>query len=317
MNELSNLNNLAFEINTLHEQAESYANQAVVYAAKCGAKLIEAKEQCAHGEWLPWLEANCRVKQSQAKNYIRVAKEYPQLLDSNRQLTGVFPGIEQAISLLSAPDEVKEAVQEKLDAGEHVTVKEIEELKRKLKEEQAARIQHQGKAQGLESVIKTLEIKLNEKPKETIIERQVIPEDYQALKLRSKDLDQQTKSLSAEVESMKSRLKSDVEKGIKTYLSSRQSELDAMEHRLNLMRAEAEKCREEVVSANQRDQELKAQVAAIQEANFALNKLAVSLSAFEHDPDGSILRQWQMLAQSLSDGSSTIKQFLSLKISAA
>ena len=44
---------LAAEINTLHDAANQAAATAIHYAARCGAKLNEAKAQCRHGEWLP------------------------------------------------------------------------------------------------------------------------------------------------------------------------------------------------------------------------------------------------------------------------
>ena len=52
------LENLAAEINALHEKAQQSATSALDYAYQCGQKLIESKAQCKHGEWLPWLKAN-------------------------------------------------------------------------------------------------------------------------------------------------------------------------------------------------------------------------------------------------------------------
>jgi hypothetical protein len=36
--------------------------------------LLEAKELVAHGEWLPWLQANCRLGERQARTYMRLAR---------------------------------------------------------------------------------------------------------------------------------------------------------------------------------------------------------------------------------------------------
>lgn len=83
---------------------------AVQYAAKCGEKLIQAKAACTHGEWLPWLEKNCRVNQRQSQRYMKLANEMPQLIDSNTKSTSYFSGIEAAIAYLSAPEEVKSEV---------------------------------------------------------------------------------------------------------------------------------------------------------------------------------------------------------------
>ncbi len=121
---------LAAEINFLHEEAERHANMAVVYAARCGAKLLEVKSGLQHGQWLPWLRANCGVGESQAVRYMRLAKEYPELLESNPAPRRDLPGIKQALALITADDDTKAIVQAKLDNGESVTVREIEELKR-------------------------------------------------------------------------------------------------------------------------------------------------------------------------------------------
>lgn len=124
---------LAVEINMLHEEAERHANMAVVYAARCGAKLLEAKAGLEHGQWLPWLKANCSVGHSQATRYMKLANKMPELVESeslNIARVQHLPSMRQALALISADDETKAIVQEKLDAGESVTVREIEELKR-------------------------------------------------------------------------------------------------------------------------------------------------------------------------------------------
>jgi hypothetical protein len=99
---------------------------AVQYAAKCGEKLIQAKNACAHGEWLPWLEANCRVNQRQSQRYMRLAQEMPQLIDSNTSHGTHFDSIKTAIAYLSAPDDVKAEVD---TSAEPVTEKLIKQLK--------------------------------------------------------------------------------------------------------------------------------------------------------------------------------------------
>lgn len=121
---------LAAEINFLHDEAERHANMAVVYAARCGAKLLEVKAGLQHGEWLPWLKVNFHASQQQAAKYAKLAESYPELLDPNYAPGRNLPGIKNALALITADDETKAIVQEKLDAGESVTVREIEELKR-------------------------------------------------------------------------------------------------------------------------------------------------------------------------------------------
>ncbi len=127
-NELTPLGTLAVEIDALNEQANIYANQALVYAAKCGQKLLLAKAQCNHGEFKTWLDENCKTSYTNAKNYMRLASKMPELLKG--QSTALLPSITQAIELLSAPEEIKTEVTAKIEAGEDVTVKEIQRLKK-------------------------------------------------------------------------------------------------------------------------------------------------------------------------------------------
>lgn len=133
MNELTTLSTLAVEINLLNEQVEHHKNQAVVYAARTGEKLLLAKAQCKHGEFGSWLNANCTVSARYATGFMRLAKEMPELLNSNRQTSSDL-NLNQALELLSAPEEVKTEVTAKIEAGEDVTIKEIQALKKQAAE---------------------------------------------------------------------------------------------------------------------------------------------------------------------------------------
>src|SRR5262249_46647218 len=50
-----NLAQLAEQINTEHQQAETSLRAALEYAKRAGELLTLAKKQCGHGRWLPWL----------------------------------------------------------------------------------------------------------------------------------------------------------------------------------------------------------------------------------------------------------------------
>ena len=129
-NELTTLSTLAVEIDALNEQANIYANQALVYAAKCGQKLLLAKAQCNHGEFKSWLDDNCKISIRHAQNYMKLAANMPELLNQNTQSIAYLPSITQAIELLSVPEEIREEVTAKIEAGEDVTIKEIQRLKK-------------------------------------------------------------------------------------------------------------------------------------------------------------------------------------------
>ena len=64
---------------------------------------------------------------------MRLAEEYPAL--ANRQSTADFRGVEAAIAYLSAPDEVKEQVDNSPDPVTERQIKEWERKHRELEEE--------------------------------------------------------------------------------------------------------------------------------------------------------------------------------------
>jgi chromosome segregation ATPase len=139
-NELTTLSTLAVEIDALNEQANIYANQAVIYAAKSGQKLLLAKSQCNHGEFKTWLDEHCKLSYSTAKRYMQLATTKPELLsESNGATSRLMPSISQMIELLSADEKVNETVTAKIEAGEDVTIKEIQRLKREAAEAVAAK----------------------------------------------------------------------------------------------------------------------------------------------------------------------------------
>jgi len=234
----------AAEINLLHEAAEQHASQAVVYAARCGEKLIQAKASLGHGQWLPWLQGNCRVKDRQAAKYMRLAREMPELLEPNSQLTANLPGLEHAVALLGVEDEVKSTIQTRLDAGESLTVREIEQLKRQLKQVEVTRDQLVQKVDQAEDRNRALDLNLaaaSEREQRSYRElretQQRIDElaetkANQAIESVRGDL----KSAQEQVESLKQSLhqaeeerKAAIQRGVNYGLAQRQQELNRLE----------------------------------------------------------------------------------------
>jgi Protein of unknown function (DUF3102) len=65
---------LATTINEHLAAAESATRRGLEHAVAAGTLLIEAKELVAHGEWLPWLQANCRLSERRAQTFMRLAR---------------------------------------------------------------------------------------------------------------------------------------------------------------------------------------------------------------------------------------------------
>lgn len=77
---------LASGILSAHKAFLATAASALEYAKQAGELLSEAKAQLPHGEWLPWLEAQCpSISARVAQGYMRIAREWPKLLDAAAQ----------------------------------------------------------------------------------------------------------------------------------------------------------------------------------------------------------------------------------------
>lgn len=314
MSELA-LNTLAAEINILHDEAERHANMAVVYAARCGAKLLEAKEGLDHGQWLPWLKVNCRVGDRQSARYMKLAQELPELLDSNSTLKSNLPGIAQALALITADDETKAIVQEKLDAGQSVTVKEIEELKREAQAAKNRAAELAGEVDSSKSIIRLLEDKLKQPP--PIIEREVVPHDYEDSKRRAKEASSVIDGLQEDIRALRQRMQADIDTGVKQHIKKRQDELDQLERRKQQMEDSLAKYQDDIRQVNAKDVDYRAQRDASQAILNALVKLSADLMTFEYDPDSSLERQWWTVRQAMLDGASAVERFMSAKLETA
>ena len=100
---VASLGELAAAINAEHQAAERTARTALDHARAAGDKLLQAKAQFDHGQWLPWLSANCpdiAVRTAQA--YMRLAGNWGTL--QAKYATVAYLPINDALKLLNAPE---------------------------------------------------------------------------------------------------------------------------------------------------------------------------------------------------------------------
>lgn len=103
--------------------------QAVVKVLEAGHLLIEAKQRLAHGEYLPWVEQACGLKERYAQKLAKAAEW------ANTQHVAGLDGITDTATLflLSAdatPEDVRQWALERCAAGKPPTRKEVLERKR-------------------------------------------------------------------------------------------------------------------------------------------------------------------------------------------
>ena len=99
---VASLGELANAINAEHQAAERTARTALDHARAAGDKLLQAKAQVDHGQWLPWLSANCPdVAVRTAQAYMQLSRNWGTL--QAKYATVAYLPINDALKLLNAP----------------------------------------------------------------------------------------------------------------------------------------------------------------------------------------------------------------------
>lgn len=219
MNEITLSNNLSqieLEINH-HKQI---AGQSIW---EIGRRLNHVKENdLAHGQFGEWLD-NVKISHSQARKFMTIAKQL-----SNRSTLNDL-GASALYLIATLPEEEKQEQIEKIEQGESPTVRELQEVRRRLKL----------KDQALEAVKSELERAKAVKPIEKVIEKEVIPDDYKATQDLNKQLLGKNQDLADELDSVKRSLR--LKTASYKMLEKETSEAIALKESIEHLRADKEK----------------------------------------------------------------------------
>jgi Protein of unknown function (DUF3102) len=73
----NSLADLAHRINAEHEATLAAVKTGLEHAIAAGQLLLEAQAQIPHGQWLPWIRANCATGVRTAQRYMELARHTP------------------------------------------------------------------------------------------------------------------------------------------------------------------------------------------------------------------------------------------------
>lgn len=201
MNEISLSNNLSqIELEISHHK--QIAGQSIW---EIGRRLNHVKENdLAHGQFLEWL-TKMNIERTEAHRMMKVAEELPNV--ATLQHLGTT-----ALHLIATlPEEDKEEQIQRIEDGDTPTVRELQEVKRKLKLIQQANELLRNENEK----IKSSKVKV----KETI--KEVVPDDYKATQDLNRQLLEKNKELSKTVKAMEERSEF-IEKQLTETLSQRE-----------------------------------------------------------------------------------------------
>lgn len=201
MNEITLSNNLA-QIELEISYHKQIAGQSIW---EIGRRLNHVKEKdLAHGQFMEWLK-KIEFSQTVANQFMKVAKELPNSVTSQNL------GINALYLIATLPEEEKEEQIQRIEDGDTPTVRELQEVKKKLKLSKL--VNERLRAEN--EKIKSSKIEVKEKIKE------VIPDDYKATQDLNKQLLEKNKELSKTVKAMEERSEF-IEKQLADTLSQRE-----------------------------------------------------------------------------------------------
>lgn len=226
MNEIALSNNLPqIELEIQHHK--QIAGQSIW---EIGRRLNHVKENnLAHGQFGEWLD-KIGLNYREANRMMTVAKQLP-------NLTTLSDLGSSALYLIATlPEDEKQEQIEKIEQGDTPTVRELQEVKRRLKL----------KDQALEAVKGELERVKQTKTTEKAVEKEVIPQDYQATQELNKQLLGKNKDLSDELDSVKRSLR--LKQASYEMLEKETSEALALKESIEHLRADKEKLENSVTN---------------------------------------------------------------------
>ena len=226
MQEITLSDNLAqIELEIQHHQ--KLAGESIW---EIGRRLNHVKENnLAHGQFREWLE-KVGINYREANRMMAVAKQLPNVT------TWSHLGNRVLYLLATLPEEEKQEQIEKIEQGESPTVRELQEVKRRLKL----------KDQALEAVKGELERVKQTKNTEKVIEKEVIPQDYQATQDLNKQLLGKNQDLADELDSVKRSLR--LKEASYEMLEKETSEALALKESIEHLRADKEKLENSVTN---------------------------------------------------------------------
>ena len=188
---------LSDDLKVIEEEIYSYFELGKKSVWEIGKRLKHIKENdLTHGQFMKWCQVKLGISSKQANKYISVFEEFP-----NWKSTPNL-GLENLYLTTKLEGESKQEEIKNIEEGNPSTVKELE---KKLKEQSE---QHQRQLAEKDEVINKTYEKLEKSQQEpTVIEKEVIPEDYEKIKQENEQLKQSNQKLQRDLEWVQDDLK--------------------------------------------------------------------------------------------------------------
>ena len=260
-----------------------------------GRELSEIKEKIGHGNFLPWVEAEFEMGSTSAQRFMQTYEKF----GKSTNLVNFKPSVLYLLAAPSTTDPVIAKAVEQSQAGEKVTVADVQRWKAEAEKANASVV----------NLKEALREAVNRPPKVEVQEvvREVVPEDYQQAKQKAETLKAELAKNKEYLDRLKKEQAAAIEKGVKDQIEFRRKEIVQMEqNKAGLERrikelADYHKVHNDKIATLHYHEEIRKKVYE------ALDSLGFDLVEFDQVDDDGNKNKWEGLAIRLDQAAQAVR----------
>lgn len=297
-------------LDLITEEILFYKRQAGGAIIEIGKRLLEAKSQLSHGEWLPWLREKVDISERRAQDFMRIAREY----SKSAEIADL--GASKALALLALPESeraefasgthlvngAEKSVSEMTAKELKTAIEERDKARREAEEQKAAAEAAEASRAKMEQDMRQLKGLLdaardNEREKAGALE--AAERELQALRTRPVEVAVETRDASPE--QLSAARAEGIRQGKAEAEKAGQRSLSEAEERVQKLRKELEQARREAKEANVRLQQAREEARQASERTREPGKLDALVSSENMMKFGVLFQSTQEMVNRLAD----------------
>lgn len=298
------------DMDLITEEILFYKRQAGGAIIEIGKRLLEAKSQLSHGEWLPWLREKVDISERRAQDFMRIAREY----SKSAEIADL--GASKALALLALPESeraefasgthlvngAEKSVSEMTAKELKTAIEERDKARREAEEQKAAAEAAEASRAKMEQDMRQLKGLLdaardNEREKAGALE--AAERELQALRTRPVEVAVETRDASPE--QISAARAEGVRQGKVEAEKAGKRSLSEAEERVQKLRKELEQARREAKEANVRLQQAREEARQASERTREPGKLDALVSSENMMKFGVLFQSTQEMVNRLAD----------------
>lgn len=297
-------------LDLITEEILFYKRQAGGAIIEIGKRLLEAKSQLSHGEWLPWLREKVDISERRAQDFMRIAREY----SKSAEIADL--GASKALALLALPESeraefasgthlvngAEKSVSEMTAKELKTAIEERDKARREAAEQKAAAEAAEASRAKMEQDMRQLKGLLdaardNEREKAGALE--AAERELQAMRTRPVEVAVETRDASPE--QLSAARAEGIRQGKAEAEKAGKRSLSEAEERVQKLRKELEQARREAKEANVRLQQAREEARQASERTREPGKLDALVSSENMMKFGVLFQSTQEMVNRLAD----------------